>query len=315
MIKVALVCDAELDEHKKEMLEHVKNALDKEYDVTVVPFDDEFMKVIKGFDIAFNMATGGGRDSRQVHVPAVLDLLGVPYTGAPALAHAICIDKAVTKSVLLSYGINTAGFFVVQPSESVPKDHGLTYPLIVKPLREGSSKGLRKEGVVNDYGSLVDAVKWIHENFSEGALVEEFIEGTEVTVGLLETEKGLETLPLLEIDFSGLPEGVERFYSDRVKNQGLDVYIKYIAPARLDEKLYKTVENAAKRAFKVIGLRDYARMDVRIKDGKYYILDVNSLPLLVPEYSDITKMAKVCGMSYDDLVLSIIKSAVRRYGI
>ncbi len=315
MLRVALVCDSELDEHKKEMLESVRKALEKKFSVTVVPFNEDFMRKIKGFDIAFNMATGGGRDSRQVHVPAILDLLSVPYTAAPALAHAICIDKGVTKAVLMSHGISTAGFFVVHPGEKVPEDHGLNYPLIVKPLREGSSKGLRKESVVNDMDSLVKAVEWVHETFNEGALVEEFIEGTEVTVGLLEREDAVEVLPLLEIDFSGLPEGVERFYSDRVKNQGLDVYIKYIAPARLPEDLYKKVEEAARRAFKALGLRDYARMDFRIKDGRYYILDVNSLPLLVPEYSDITKMAKAAGMSYDDLVLSIIESAIRRYGL
>ncbi len=314
-MRVALVCDAELDEHKKEMLSSVKNALEKEYEVKVVPFDEDFMHRIKGFDIAFNMATSGGEDSRQVHVPAILDLMGVPYTAAPAMTHAICIDKAVTKSVLMSHGLGTARFFVVHPGERVPEDHSLDYPLIVKPLHEGSSKGLRKESVVKNLESLKNAVKWIHENFKEGALVEEFIEGTEVTVGLLEAEGDVRVLPLLEIDFSGLPEGVERFYSDRVKNQGLDVYIKYHAPARLPEKMYRTVEEAAKRAFRILGLRDYARMDVRIKEDKYYILDVNSLPLLVPEYSDITKMAKAAGMSYDDLVLSIIRSARRRYGI
>ncbi len=313
-MKVAIVCDEKLDEHKREMLSAVKKALEKKFNVGVVPFDENFMKEIKKYDIAFNTATSGGKDGRQLHVPAVLDLLGIPYTTAPALSHALCIDKAVTKSVLLSHGINTAKFFMVYPGEKLPK-HDLKFPVIVKPLREGSSKGLRKESVCYSDGEIERAVSWIHENFHEGALVEEFIDGMEVTVGLLEKEGGVEVLPLLEIDFSGLPEGVERFYSDRVKNQGFDKYINYVIPARLDEKIYKTVEEAAKKAFKVLGLRDYARMDVRIKGESYYILDVNSLPLLVPEYSDITKMAKAARMSYDDLILTIINSAIRRYNL
>ncbi len=313
-MKVAIVVDERLDEHKKEMLEAVKDAISKRYEVEVVPFDEDFMKKIRIFDIAFNMATGGGKDSRQLHVPAILDLLGIPYTGSSALTHAICIDKSVTKAVVEKYGVKTPRFFVVHPGDPVP-DHDLEYPLIVKPVREGSSKGLRKESVVNDMESLKRAVGWIHENFSEAALVEEFIDGTEVTVGLLETEKGLKVLPLLEIDFSKLPEGIERFYSDRVKNQGLDVYIEYHAPARLPEDVYANVEQSAEKVFNALKMRDYARMDFRIKDGVGYVLDVNSLPLLVPEYSDITKMAKAEGMSYDDLVLSILESAMRRYGL
>ena len=313
-MKIAIVVDSELDEHKKEMLEAVERALKKEYEVEVVPFDENFMRRIKGFDLAFNMATGGGKDSRQLHAAAVLDLLGIPYTAAPASAHAICLDKAVTKAVLMKYGISTADFFVVHPGEEVPKDHSLRYPVIVKPVREGSSKGLSKDSVAYDVEGIERAVRRIHEEFGEPALVEEFIEGREVTVGLIEGENGVEVLPILEVDFSGLPEGVERFYSDRVKNQGLDVYIKYIAPARIGE-MYEKVESAAKKAFYVLGLRDYARMDFRIKDGQYFVLDVNSLPLLVPVYSDITKMADAAGIGYDELVLRIVRSARRRYGI
>ena len=313
-MKVAIVCDDKLDEHKEGMLDAVKNALEKKFEVGVVPFDENFMENIKNYDIAFNMSTSGGKDGRQLHVPAVLDLLGIPYTAAPALSHALCIDKGVTKSVLLSHGINTARFFVVYPGEDVP-EHDLNFPLIAKPLREGSSKGLKKESVCYNNRELGNMVKWIHESFHEGALVEEFIDGTEVTVGLLERSGSVKVLPLLEIDFSELPEGVEKFYSDKVKNHGYDRYINYIIPARLDKGMYKKIEEAAKRAFKVLGLRDYARMDIRIKDRNYYILDVNSLPLLVPGYSDITKMAEAAGMKYDDLILAIMNSAIKRYNL
>ncbi len=313
-MKIAIATDKILDENKKKMLNSVLKALSKEYETGVVKFDEDFMREIKKYDLVFNMSTSGGKDTRQLHVPAVLDLMGVPYTGAPASTHALCMDKSFTKAILEKHGISTAGFFVVHPSEEIP-DHDLKYPLIVKPIREGSSKGLRKDSVVSERESLERAVKWIHENFKEAALVEEFIDGKEVTIGLLEEENNLRVFPIIEIDFSNLPDGVEKFYSDRVKNQGYDRYVTYHIPARLSKSMENTLREAAKRVFKVLGLRDYARMDVRIKNDNYYVLDVNSLPLLVPGYSDILKMAEADGLSYDDLVFKIVQSARRRYRI
>ncbi len=313
-MKIAIATDKILDENKKKMLNSVLKALSKEYETGVVKFDEDFMREIKKYDLVFNMSTSGGKDTRQLHVPAVLDLMGVPYTGAPASTHALCMDKSFTKAILEKHGISTAGFFVVHPSEEIP-DHDLKYPLIVKPIREGSSKGLRKDSVVSERESLERAVRWIHDNFNEAALVEEFIDGKEVTIGLLEEENNLRVFPIIEIDFSNLPDGVEKFYSDRVKNQGYDRYVTYHIPARLSKSMENTLREAAKRVFKVLGLRDYARMDVRIKNDNYYVLDVNSLPLLVPGYSDILKMAEADGLSYDDLVLKIVQSARRRYRI
>ncbi len=314
-MKVALVVDKKLDGNKKKMVESVKNALLKKYDVDVIAFDENFMRRIKGYDLAFNLSTSGGKDTRQLHVPSILDLMGIPYTGAPASTHAVCMDKSFTKSVLLKHGVSTANFLVVHPGEYVSEDHELRYPVIVKPIREGSSKGLKKNSVVTNIEDMKRAIFWIHERFNEPALVEEFIDGMEVTIGILERENGLEVLPIMEIDFSNLPDGVEKFYSDRVKNQGYDRYIVYHIPARLPLDLKEELESVAKKVFKVLGLRDYARIDIRIKGKSYYILDVNSLPLLVPGYSDIIKMAEAAGLKYDDLVLEIVMSARRRYGL
>ncbi len=314
-MKVAVVVDEQLNEHKVRMRDAVVRAISKKYEVEVVPFDRNFLNKITGFDIAFNMATGGGRDSRQLHVPAVLDLMGIPYTTSSASTHAMCLDKSVTKAILIKHGIGTANFMVIHPGDGVPENHGLNYPLIVKPVREGSSKGLRKDSVVWTLEELKRAVDRIHRDFSESALVEEFIEGTEVTVGGLETRKGLRVFPVIEIDFSKLPEGVERFYSDRVKNGEYESYVEYHIPARLSEEMVSVLSEVVRRVFRILDLRDYARMDIRIKNGRYYVLDVNSLPLLVPDYSDIIKMAKADGMDYDELILAILESAMRRYGL
>ena len=311
---IGIVHDAILDEHKEEMLKAVEKAISKEYRYKLIPFNDDFIKEVKSVDFVFNLSTAGGKDVRQLHVPSILDLLNIPYTGSSALTHAFCIDKSVTKMILIHNNIPTANFVVISPENDIPKDFNLKFPVIVKPSREGSALGLTQKSVAYDFEQLKEALSELFKNFKEPAVVEEFIDGTEITVGLIGNEEDLEVLPILEIDFSGLPEGVERFYSYRVKNV-IDRYLKFHCPARISKDVWKKAENIAKKAFKILGLRDYARIDMRIKEDQPYILEVNSLPLLVPVYSDLTKMAKVAGMDYDELILRILKTAMKRYGL
>ena len=310
--KVGVVHDKVLTKNKKKMVEAVKDALSEEYEVSLIPFDEDFMRNVKDVDFVFNLATSGGRDTRQVHVPAILDLMNIPYTGSSAFSHSLCLDKSITKMVISHYGVNTARFFVVREGEDIPETFSASFPLIVKPVREGSALGLTKDSVVYDRESLKRQVKKIHEEFNEPALVEEFIDGTEVTLGIIGNGKDTQVLPLLEIDFSVLPDEMEKFYSYRVKNE-LDRELKYYCPARLSKDVYKKVEEAGKLAFYALGLRDYARMDIRIKGDDYFILEVNSLPLLVPDYSDILKMAEKTGFSYNEFVLKILEVAKKRY--
>lgn len=312
--KITIVHDMELDEHKREMLDAVEVVLKRRFEVEKIPFDETFFQRMKSAEFVFNLSTAGGRDSRQLHVPAVLDLIGVPYTASSALAHALCIDKSVTKIVLQHSGIPTPRFSVVKPGDRLENmNFDTDYPAIVKPVREGSAQGLWKDSVVNNVEELKRAVKRIHDNFYEPALVEEFVDGRECTVGLIGNGEDLEVLPILEIDFSHLPEGVERFYSYRVKNE-IDYYLRFRCPTELDPKLERRIHQGCKAAFKVMGLRDYARMDVRIRDGEYYILEINSLPLLVPVYSDITKMAEAAGYGYEGLIMKILEASFERYG-
>lgn len=120
-------------------------------------------------------------------------------------------------------------------------------------------------------------------------------------------------MPFLEIDFYSLPQDIEKFYSYRVKNEIEN--LRYFCPARLTEEEEKELKEGVIKAFKALNLRDYTRMDTRIRDGKYYILEVNSLPLLVPGYSDILKMAEKSNYSYDDFILKIFEVAQKRYKI
>ncbi|WP_041083695.1 D-alanine--D-alanine ligase family protein [Thermotoga profunda] len=300
-MKVAVVYDkSNLDEARELMIQSVYNVLSKRYQVQLIAFEDNLFEKIVMFDAVFNLSTA----SKQIHVPVILELLKIPYTGSTSQAHAICIDKVKTKIILSYYGIPTASFISVDIKEQVPEIQ--FYPAIVKPSCEGSAKGLDADSVVRDYDSLVRKVRDIHTRFKQPALVEQFIDGREFSVGILAGE----VLPILEIDFSTLPDGLERFYSYRVKHEYGD-HTRYVCPAQIDEDLERKIKDYALKAFEVLGLRNYARMDLRVKENDIYFLEVNSLPMLTPNYSDIIKMAQAAGYSYDDLILKIFEDALR----
>ena len=309
--KIGVVHDKVLDKNKSLMVDGVYNAISKKFEVIKIPFDENFFEKIKEVDFVFNLATCGGKEGRQIHVPAILDLLNIPYTGSTAFVHAICLNKFVTKVILSFYGISTPKFILIKENEDFPSNFSLNFPAIVKPVREGGALGLTKDSVVYDFKGVKKCVNRIHKEFNEPALVEEFIEGKEVTCGIIGNKDEIEVLPLLEIDFYSLPDDVEKFYSYRVKNEIEN--IKYYCPARLEKNVEEKVKEGAIKAFEALGLRDYTRMDIRIKNGEYFILEVNSLPLLVPNYSDILKMAEKVGYSYDDFVLKILEIAIKRY--
>ncbi|HBT39384.1 MAG: D-alanine--D-alanine ligase [Thermotoga sp. 50_1627] len=300
-MKVAVVYDLEnLDESRVKMVDSVCEALSKYHDVEKLPFGDNFIERVKTFDAVFNLSTA----HLQMHVPAILDVLKIPYTGSSPLAHALCTDKILTKIVLQHHGIPTPRFFVVPIGEE-PDSLDFS-PAIVKPPRQGSAKGIHADSVVENVEALKRAVRRVHEQFREPALVEEFIEGKELSVGIVAEE----VLPILEIDFSTLPDGLERFYSYRVKHY-YGEQTCYICPARIDENLRRKIEHYARMAFKALNLRNYTRMDLRVRGDEVYFLDVNSLPMLTPNYSDIVKMAEAAKLSYEELILKIFNDALR----
>lgn len=311
-MKIAIVHDKNLNDEEKRMIEAVQKAVSKEFDCEVVQFDEKFMDDIKKFDFVFNLSNKGGKETKQVHVPAILDLMDIPYTSSNAFSHSLCLDKITTKIIMNHYNIPTPKFFVYNIGEIPQKFEEGTY--IVKPPREGSARGITRESVVNNLQDLQKMVKKIHDEFNQPALVEEFIDGKELSVGIIGNGDKAEVLPILEIDFSTLPEGLERFYSYEVKHN-YGKMTNYVCPARISNKVKEKIEMYAKKLFNVLMLKDYARMDIRVRNDEIFFLEVNSSPQLVPVYSDITKMAKAAGYEYDDLILKILKSSMERWGI
>jgi len=267
-------------------------------------------------DMVFNIAEGNGTKLRESEVPAILDMLDIPYTGSGVMTMAIALNKTLTKKIMRSEGIITPNFqLFVKGTERL--DQGLKFPLIVKPNREGSAKGILSSSVVNDEKRLYEEINKVIKFYRQEALVEEFIEGKELTVGVL-ANGIVRVLPILEIDFSSCKDSSEYFYSWRMKeyqgNQDLGLIPTFHCPARIDKQTEEKIERIALQCHEVIGCHDMSRTDIRLtKDNIPYVLEINPLPGLDPDESNFPIMAKAAGITYNEMINSILESAFRRY--
>jgi D-alanine-D-alanine ligase len=259
-------------------------------------------------DLIFNIAEGVEGRNREAQVPALCELLGIPYTGSDSATLAIALDKALGKKVLLQHDILTPRFQLMETArERISPD--MKYPLIVKPNAEGSSKGIGSTSIVDNEEDLRAAVKACVERYRQPALVEEYIAGREFTVGLL-GDKRPRVLPPMEIKFK---KNDPRPVYDYTVKQDWEEYVYYECPAKLTESEQKAMEKIARATFWALDCRDVARVDLRMDaDGRIYVLEVNPLPGLTPDYSDLVLIAKACGMEYDQLIAEIMQGGLRR---
>jgi D-alanine-D-alanine ligase len=273
-------------------------------------------------DLVFNFAegTGVGRN-REARVPAVCEMLGIPYTGSDAFAMAAALDKDITRRLVAEAGVTVPNAVVVRfdgPydgdfSEYPPllADAGLACPVILKPVCEGSSKGIRSRCLVRDPKDLGPTAYDLWRTYGQAVLVEEFIAGTEVTVGIVGNDP-----PDIFGTMSIAPkETTDAFvYSVEVKRDFRRL-IDYAAPAPLPADVTREIERAALTAFDALGCVDVARIDFRVRDGVPYFLELNPLPGLNPESSDLVIMANLLGVSHADLVTRILDAATKRLGL
>lgn len=266
-------------------------------------------------DIVFNLAEGRGVSrSREAWVPALLESLGIPYTASDPLTCALTLEKDYAKRIAASAGVAVPRDHVVQPTDPLPdpKLIKLNYPLLVKPAWEGSSKGIRLRCLVQTPEELPGIIAEVRGGYSQPVLIEEFIQGEELTVGLVGNGQTLESIGILRV----MPiKPTEHFvYSLEVKRD-YEQQVRYEAPPQLDKKILQATEEAAKRAFNALGCRDLARADFRVRDGVPYFLEINPLPGLNPDYSDLVILAGLVGMSYETLIKKIVSSAMSRLGL
>jgi D-alanine-D-alanine ligase len=260
-------------------------------------------------DLIFNIAEGVEGRNREAQVPALCELLGIPYTGSDSATLAVALDKALAKKVLMQHDILTPAFQVMETGREKLSPE-LTFPLIVKPNAEGSSKGIGSTNVVDNEDELRDAVAKLLERYKQPVLVEEYIKGREFTVGLL-GDKRPRVLPPMEIRFKD--DANDRPVYDFVVKQQWEKHVYYECPATLTQAELKAIEKIARETFWSLDCRDVARVDLRMaEDGQIYVLEVNPLPGLTPDYSDLVLISKAVGMDYDELIAEIMVGGLRR---
>lgn len=254
--------------------------------------------------LVFNMGYGIQGDSRYTHVPAMLEMAGVPYTGADPLGHAVSLDKVVTKILIVDAGVPTPRYAVMRTPNDAVGD--LRYPLIVKPRHESTSFGLQ---VVRSEQDLREAAAAIIAQYKQDALVEEFIDGAEYCVALLGNDP-VECLPIVEMDF-GDRELNALTWADKFHKTADEP--TRVCPARIDDALAERLRDLARRTFKACHCRDYARVDFRVdRDGQPYVLEINSMASLGAGGSYVLA-AKTAGLDFGQLVCRIVDLAHRRY--
>jgi D-alanine-D-alanine ligase len=263
-------------------------------------------------EFVFNFAEGEGVGRcREARVPAVLEMLGIPYTGSDPLTLAATLDKDCAKRLAASAGVAVPkGLIVSRTDESALTGRSrLNFPVIVKPAWEGSSKGIRNKCLVDRAPDLAGVVGSLLQDYCQPVLVEEYIQGDELTVGVLGNAPP-RVLGVMRV----LPNGpTERFvYSLEVKRDW-ERLVRYDCPARLSAADAAAVEEAALRCYQVLGCRDVSRIDFRLRGGVPYFLEVNPLPGLNPDYSDLVILARAVGWSYERLIGTILQEALARH--
>ncbi len=278
-----------------------------EGDKDLIDHLEEFMpRVVKGErpGMVFNISYGIQGQARYTHVPGMLEMLGLPYVGSGPLAHSLALDKVVSKMIFVQHGLPTPDFAVLNaPGFEMPE---LKFPMIVKPKNEAVSFGIR---IVRSERELREAADLIFAEFRQAVLVEQYIAGREINVGLLGNHPA-EPLPPAEIVFgSGGPQIYT--YEDKTRKSGREITVE--CPAQLDEETARRAQSIARSAFEALGCCDCARVDMRLdKQGQLYILEVNSLPSL-GEHGSYVQGAAAVGLNFPALVNRLVEVAATRY--
>jgi D-alanine-D-alanine ligase len=262
-------------------------------------------------DFVFNIAEGRGNyRGREAHVPSVLEMLDIPYTGSDPQTLAVCLDKPLTKKLLKAEGIRTPKWLVVndRESRSILSLELFSFPVIIKPAYEGSSKGIRQTSVAGSLHHAVNEIRRLLETYQQPVMVEEYIDGDEVTVGIVGNKQ-----PRIVGVMRILPRtSVQHFvYSLEVKRD-YEALVDYECPARIPSDTTKNIEYVSLAIFRALGCRDFARVDFRIStDGIPYFIEINPLPGL-GTYSDLIIMAIKMGWTHQQLIGEVLDAALKR---
>ncbi len=261
----------------------------------------------KKWDIVFNICEGYYGIGREAQVPAILDIYNILYTFSDALVNSLTLHKGMTKRVIRDLGIPTADFEIVEKEEDINRI-GLPFPLFIKPVAEGTGKGIDPSSKVSSYDELKRSCLERIEHFKQAVLVEAFLPGREFTVGILGTGCDAEAVGLMEVCFR--ENELSKIYSYNSKTHYQDL-IDYKVP---EEELTQKCKETALAAWKGLGCRDGGRIDLRLdKNGVPNFIEVNPLAGLNPIHSDLPILCRMAGISYNELIGKIMVSALKRY--
>ncbi len=264
--------------------------------------------------VVFNLCEGFWGDShKEMHIAALFELLGLPFTGSPALVLGLSQDKARCKDILARHGLPTPRYAVVGNGNTDVGSAvaGLHFPLIVKPALEDASLGISADSIVDNDGELRRRVRYVHEAYHQAALIEEFIDGREINAALIGGDPA-EALPLSEIRFlPGLKRPIVSYEGKWLETSAEYRQTQPCCPAELTPAETSRIGDVAGKAFALLGCRDYGRVDLRLRDGMPYILEVNANPDISPD-AGLARSARAAGLAYTDLIERILHFALSR---
>jgi len=290
-------------------------------------------------DIVFNIAEGLHGPNREAHVPAICEFFDVPYSGSDPFTLSLCLHKARAKEILTARGIPNAPFVLIDDEAALDdllSSHSVRgrqsgallplsatrFPLFLKPVQEGSSKGITERNVVRTLDELEAQVRFLLAAYAQAVLVEAYLPGEEFTCGVLGNGASARVLPLVGMNFRSLPHGALPIYGYEAKwiwdttDQPLDIFD---CPARIDDDTRCAIEAVALRAYRALGCRDWSRIDVRLDvDGVPNVIEVNPLPGILPDPADnscLPKAARAAGITYDELIQRALLAAADRTGV
>jgi len=283
-------------------------------------------------DIVFNIAEGLRGPNREAHVPAICEFFGIPYSGSDPFTLSLCLHKARTKDVLRAHGVPTAPFVLVESESDLasllsndsplaPRPTDIA-PIFLKPVQEGSSKGITERNLVRSRSELESTARFLLSAYDQPVIAEAYLPGAEFTCGVLGNGRAARVLPIVGLNFGSLPAGALPIYGYEAKwvwdsiERPLDIFE---CPARIDRRLERAIEDVVLKAYHLLACRDWSRIDVRLDaDGVPNIVEVNPLPGILPNPADnscLPKAARAAGMSYDALIQTALVAAAGRTGV
>ncbi|MEW6653457.1 MAG: D-alanine--D-alanine ligase [Bacteroidota bacterium] len=306
-----------------ETINAIKDSLLLHHEVIMIEANEDAFEKFRNLkpDIVFNVAECSYGTSREAQIPAMLDMLKIPYSGSDPLTLTTCLDKARTKEILSYHGIPTSKFLLIEYLHDIDK-FDLSFPVIMKPVAEGSSKGIFDSSLLNNFEELKFRLTELFADYNQPFLLEEFLPGREFTVAILGNEAKSEVLPIIELNLHELPSHLAPIYSYEAKwvvdtkDNPLNIFS---CPANISQDLASKISDIALRTYKVLRCKDWSRIDIRLdSNGEPNVIEINPLPGVLPDPNDNScypKAARTAGLSYQEMINKVLDAAIKRHNL